>query len=216
MPHKMKVKICGLADTDNAAEIAALAPNYVGFIFYPPSPRAVTIETAKQIAARIPPNVTTVGVFVDENPRSIFTTAQSIGLSAVQLCGTTQITCARELKFLDFKETIFGSFAATPDNIVILSTARDLPFDFLLFDTPSAQHGGTGKTFDWAKLKNYHGIIPFFLSGGIGPDNLDEALAFTHPMLCGFDLNSRLEACPGVKDIDRTRACIEKIRTLSL
>jgi len=212
MPHNLKVKICGLADADNAAEIAALAPDYAGLIFYPPSPRAVTVESAKKIAARIPQQIRMVGVFVDETPENIFTIAQSVGLSAVQLCGTTQIVCSRELKSLDFKGTILGSFVGTPNNIAILSTVRDLPFDFLLFDTPSAQHGGTGKTFDWTELANYHGVIPFFLSGGIGPDNLDDALALTHRMFGGLDLNSRLEVHPGVKDVDRTRLCIEKIR----
>jgi len=212
MSRNLKVKICGLADVDNAAEIAALAPDYVGLIFYPPSPRAVTVDTAQQIAVRIPPNGMTVGVFVDEIPENILNIMQSVRLTAVQLCGAIQIICARELKSRGFTGTIFGSFAATTDNMAMLSTARDLPFHFLIFDTPSPQHGGAGTPFNWTELKNYRNTIPFFLSGGIGPDNLDEALALAHPMLCGLDLNSRLEVRPGVKDIDRTRASIERIR----
>ncbi len=205
----LKIKICGLADAENAAAVGALVPDYIGLIFYPPSPRAVTLETAAQIRTAAP--APAIGVFVDEAAEQIIATAFAIRLSGVQLCGTTQIACARELRAQGFAETILGSFAATAENIAMLS-APDLPFDFLLFDTPSAQHGGTGQTFDWSLLHGYRGDVPFFLSGGIGSENIAQAIAFDHPRLYGLDLNSRLEIAPGIKDIQRAREAIEKIR----
>jgi phosphoribosylanthranilate isomerase len=74
--------------------------------------------------------------------------------------------------------------------------------------TKGAQRGGNGTTFDWRVLANYHGPTPFLLSGGLGPNNAGELLAFKHPNLAGYDFNSQLETAPGVKDVEATRALL--------
>ena len=210
--REMKIKICGLANADNAAQIAAFAPDYVGLIFYLPSLRAVTLDNARKITDILPPTVCAIGVFVDETAEAILNTAEQVGLGAVQLCGVTQIACARDLKSHGFDGKVLGAFAATAENITFLSAVTDSPFDFFLFDTPSPSHGGSGRAFDWDALQNYRGQTPFFLSGGIGPENLADALAVSHPMLCGLDLNSKLEDRPGMKNIGMTQTCIETLR----
>lgn len=208
----MQIKICGITQMANAVQIAALAPDMMGFIFYAHSPRVVVADTAKDIIKNIPRTLQTVGVFVDEAPHIILNIVRHTGLTALQLTGTTQIDCARALKSLGFNGTILGAFAGTAENLAMLSAAPDLPFDFLLFDTASAAHGGTGRAFDWGVLQDYRGNIPFFLSGGIGPENIADAQAVRHPMLRGLDLNSKLESSPGIKDIARAQSCIETVR----
>ncbi len=84
--------------------------------------------------------------------------------------------------------------------------------DMLLFDTKCASVGGSGRKFDWSVLDAYDGDMPFLLSGGIGPDDADEVLAFRHPQCIGIDLNSKFEVSPAVKDVDKLKNFIEKIR----
>ena len=84
--------------------------------------------------------------------------------------------------------------------------------DYLLFDTKCATSGGCGKHFDWSVLEAYDGNTPFLLSGGIGPEDIDNVKAFRHPMMAGIDLNSKFETEPGIKDIEKLKLFIRKIR----
>lgn len=84
--------------------------------------------------------------------------------------------------------------------------------DYFLFDTKTKQHGGSGKKFNWQLLEKYTGNTPFFLSGGIGPDDVEEIKGINHPMLAGVDLNSGFEDEPGLKNIEKLKKFIEEIR----
>ncbi len=84
--------------------------------------------------------------------------------------------------------------------------------DFFLFDTPSAQHGGTGQKFDWSFLQEYRGDTSFFLSGGIGSEDLESVLQFDHPKLIGLDLNSRFELEPAIKNIPLLQKFMDELR----
>ena len=84
--------------------------------------------------------------------------------------------------------------------------------DYYLFDTKTSAYGGSGKQFDWEIVKSYTGETPFLLSGGIGPDSIPALKEFKHPMLAGYDLNSRFEIHPGIKDIPLLKEFIQQIK----
>lgn len=207
----MLVKICGLTEPGNLQEIISCMPDYVGFIFYPPSPRSVSVDEAKSLSALLPATIKSVGVFVDEDASVIMDIVQAVGLSSVQLHGDTIFNTAQKLSERNFKGELIGSIPARLNTFEKLSDKKD-SFSFYLFDTPTEGHGGSGRSFDWELLDAYKGSKPFFLSGGIGPDTIDVALSLKDQRLIGIDLNSRLEISPGIKDIKKTRICIEKVR----
>ena len=99
----------------------------------------------------------------------------------------------------------------TPDEMDRWQAYQGL-VDLLLFDTPTAGYGGSGRRFNWSLLAHYQGDIPFLLSGGIGPDDVEDILSFHHPMLKGIDLNSRFELAPAVKDVALLRDFIHQLR----
>lgn len=214
----MFVKICGLKDPSNAKAICSLEPDYVGLIFYPKSPRAVSVESAHEICdiAR-KDGIQSVGVFVDEDAAVIRDIQKKTGFTAVQLHGSTQVETAHSLRSLGFEGEIICAFAIK-GTLPVIHCSKD-NVSFVLFDaqhTPQGNaplmHGGTGTSFDWDIIKDYSGSIPFFLSGGIGPENISLACEVKHPMLHGFDLNSKLESSPGIKDISLTKKCIQQVR----
>ena len=101
-----------------------------------------------------------------------------------------------------------------------IATAEDLeatkPYegivDYFLFDTKATLPGGSGQQFDWNVLEAYHGVTPFLLSGGIGPDDAERVKSYYHPKCAGIDLNSRFEIAPGLKDADKIKRFLEKVK----
>lgn len=201
----MLIKICGNTTPENLAQVEALNPDLIGLIFYPKSLRYVE-EKLKDYEFRIP----AVGVFVNESLVNIHINANEYGLKHLQLHGQEAPEICASLRLEGFK--IYKAFG--------IETAADLEkvkdyegtCDYYLFDTKTPDHGGSGRSFDWQILKNYNRDTPFFLSGGIGPENIEEALKFSHPQFIGIDLNSKLEIKPGIKDIEQTKQIIETIR----
>ena len=96
---------------------------------------------------------------------------------------------------------IIKAFGVAPDEPFPHTEDYEADCDFFLFDTRCPTVGGSGRTFDWDVLQNYHGHTPFFLSGGIGPDSADRLRNFAHPAWAGVDLNSRFETAPTLKDV---------------
>lgn len=205
----MKIKVCGLKFPDNVRAVAALEPDYVGFIFYPHSPRFVGYEVNEELAMlRLPAKK--VGVFVDKDFSTIKSIIQKYQLDAVQLHGSESAeTCAalranvQVIKAFGVDENFdFGQLKAYENSV-----------DYFLFDTKTVVHGGSGKVFDWAILKNYTLDIPFFISGGLSNENIRSVLQFKHPAFYGLDLNSRFEDEPGVKNIEKLKEVFDLIRS---
>jgi len=187
----------------NLGDIAGLAPDYLGFIFYEKSPRYVGDSLDAELLRGLPPTVRKVGVFVDAPLPTLLATATRYGLDYVQLhghespayCQAAHQQGLRLIKAFSVDEYFdFGTLAA-----------YGAVCDFFLFDTKGKQPGGNGYAFDWRVLANYNGPAPFLLSGGLGPDNATELLSFAHPYLAGYDFNSQLETAPGLKDVTATR-----------
>lgn len=189
----MVVKICGITTCEDAGLAVEAGAAAIGFNFYPPSPRFITAAVARGIAATLPPGIIKVGVFVNETPARIDDIMDEADLDIAQVIGTAPAG-ARIWRVVrvtaDFSPQALGGDPA--------------PEAFLL-DTPSdSLHGGTGRSFDWARAR-----IPgrrIVIAGGLGPDNVAAAIRECHPW--GVDACSRLESSPGRKDPERIKAFV--------
>ena len=210
----MKIKVCGLREPDNISEVLALGVDYVGFIFYQKSKRFVgKTKLAEWIAANEEAFGATkkVGVFVNAELDYILNAVHDYKLDYVQLHGDESPGYCRELKLLWSVSTLrkaqlIKAFSITPDFDFRETYAYADSCPLFIFDTGGqTEKGGTGKKWDWAKLNEYEGLVPFLLSGGIGPLDGDDVKALDHPQLRGVDLNSAFETEPGVKDVAKLK-----------
>ena len=190
---KVKVKICGITNLEDASIAVELGANALGFIFAP-SPRQITPQKARAIIRAIPSFVKTVGVFVNEAPATIREVMQHCGLDLVQLHGDESPGLCEELMPCTIKALRIKDESSLQTSQQYHGKVRAL-----LLDTYSKEKaGGTGKTFDWnlaIKIKKMG--IPIILSGGIGPSNIDLAIHTVRPD--AVDVNSGVEKCSGKK-----------------
>jgi phosphoribosylanthranilate isomerase len=191
------VKVCGMRDAANIAAVARLQPDFMGFVFYPSSPRYAG-EMPPAAVARLPPGLRKVGVFVNETSEQILAIQRRFGLEAVQLHGQEapeQCAALRAAGLLVIKAFAVG-LAIEHDSL--------RPYvgscDYFLFDTQGAAPGGNGTAFRWSLLQAYNLPTPYFLAGGIALQHAATLAALRLPGLAGIDLNSRFEKAPGVKD----------------
>ncbi len=209
---KLKIKICGLRDGENIREASALGPDLLGLIFYPGSKRFAGDLAGASIFTELPDSISAAGVFVNETTEKILQTAGKFSLDFIQLHGNESPSQCLEVRKHGLKVIkVFG--LASAEDISRCSEYLSCA-DYLLFDTSSMTFGGTGRKFNWKLLENYTLRIPFFLSGGIGPDDAVSISEIDHPSFYGIDLNSRFEKEPGIKDITKLKKFIEKIREL--
>jgi len=188
----MIIKVCGLTDNASSREVADLPDvNYVGFIFYEGSKRFTqeTLATSKK----------KIGVFVNAPLEYITQQILKHKLNAVQLHGDESPEFIRQLP-KDIK--IIKAFGIASKSDLEATRCYEGIADYFLFDTKSENHGGTGISFNWKVIENYEGSTPFLLSGGIGLESVEKLKQFKHPKLAGYDLNSRFELLPKVKDAD--------------
>jgi len=195
----IKLKICGMREPANIDEVASLAPDYMGFIFYNKTPRYV--GDAFRVSGNFPASVKKVGVFVNETTPVIRKRAHDNGIDIVQLHGSetaaqcTELQAAGLTTIKVFSVDDSFDFAATkPYRSVV---------DYFLFDTKGKYHGGNAKTFDWSILQRYDQELPFFLSGGLSPDNISSIVSLAGMNIHALDLNSGVEISPGFKDIGK-------------
>lgn len=194
--QSVKLKICGLRD--NAGQVAGLRPDYAGFIFYNKSPRYVGDDYVLPQSQFL--GIDKVGVFVDESMEKMAFLAKKYQLDYMQLHGHESAECCAQLKEQGWQ--IIKAFAV--DEAFDFQTLKPYEdsVDYFLFDTKTAQYGGSGKTFDWTVLRDYASKKPFFLSGGIGLDNVAALEALNLDQLHALDVNSKFEVRPGMKDVD--------------
>lgn len=191
------LKICGMKFPENIREIEQVRPDWMGFIFYPRSPRFI----ADLSPLDMPESVNTVGVFVNESIAFVREKVQQYNLSAVQLHGHESPEYCADLSGLDIP--VWKAFGVDDEFDFQVCLAYSPYCKYFLFDTKSQQFGGSGKVFSWEKLSDYHGDTPFFLSGGISPANMSFLPSFSHPRLAGIDVNSGFEDYPGFKNFSK-------------
>ena len=209
----VEVKICGISD-DEAMEAAIEAgADYVGLVFYPPSPRAVTPERAAELVEFTPADVTKVGLFVDPDDATLDRVLTHVRLDLLQLHGTE--TPGRV-------EAIRLEYGLPVMKVIAVATALDLaaaePFlavtDRLLFDAKPPRGatlpGGNAASFDWTILQGRRWGVPWMLAGGLTPANVAEAVRISGAT--AVDVSSGVETAPGRKDADKIRAFIAAAR----
>lgn len=211
---KIKLKICGLRNTENVQKALAASPDYLGFIFYNKSPRYVGSDFQWISALMLPSSVRKVGVFVNEEPERIMEYCHVAGIDIVQLHGQETVNTCLELKKKNYR--VIKVFSIGDG----FSFKQVEPFqdsvDYFLFDTKTEIPGGSGSSFDWSYLTNYAYPVPFFLSGGIGIGNIENIKDFRNKHLFGIDVNSRMESDPGEKDSNKIDLFMKKLVSLEL
>lgn len=205
----IKLKICGMKKPDNLQAVAALQPDYLGFIFYPKSKRYMAGSLSPEQVQALPASIRRVGVFVNAEPEFILRQAKAYGLQLLQLHGDESPADCRELQGKGYE--IIKAFGLN-EGFDFSELIAYTPFvDYFLFDTKGPAYGGNGITFNWSVLEQYDQPKPFFLSGGIGLEEVKDL-----PRLKGFppfaiDVNSRFETEPGLKNEGLLRTLKEEL-----
>lgn len=201
----MKIKVCGMKEPENIRQLSSLNPDYMGFIFYPNSKR-FTAELDTDILTNLPISIKKTGVFVNEELFVIADKIKKYQLDAVQLHGDETPEICRELS--ENEVEIIKAFGID-DNFNFSNLEPYLNVvDYFLFDTKTTAHGGSGKSFNWQLLKNYIYQKPYFLSGGLSLENLDQVMNFKDNRFYAVDLNSCFELEPGIKNIQKLKEAI--------
>ena len=211
----MKLKVCGLTKLDQIKELISLNIDFLGFIFYGKSPRFVinslTLEEIKSIN-----HEGKVGVFVNESTERIIEICEKAELNYIQLHGDESEEFISELKKeLNPKIKLIKVFriGRELENSKFKIQNSKLEVDYFLFDTDSRSFGGTGKTFDWQILNELEITKPYFLSGGISLENLQQ-LSIINDQPFALDINSKFEIAPGNKDLEKIKDFQSKIQNL--
>ena len=229
----MIIKVCGMRDAENIREVSELDIDMMGFIFWKDSPRFVRMisshagiipdyseERLNRNSGKVVDDqhrIKRVGVFVDDMPQTIVTRIYNYELDYVQLHGEESCIMIDNLRRTLEPDIRIGVKII---KTISVSSVEDIEktkeyegcVDLFLFDTKCPTMGGSGDKFDWSVLSAYKGNVPFLLSGGIGMDDVDKIKSFQHPQFAGVDVNSCFETEPGVKDVEKLRLFVEKLR----
>jgi phosphoribosylanthranilate isomerase len=206
----LKIKICGMRDPDNITGISGLMPDMMGFIFYRHSKRYAGKSLDLSLLKELPHQIKKTGVFVNEPIDKIINTVSVYCLDFVQLHGNETPELCRALKKKGIG--VIKSFSISKNYDFEQCSVYVQCTDFFLFDTYTFGFGGSGVKFDWDELKNYKVGHPFFLSGGISPDDLNNISSISANGFYGIDLNSRFENKPGIKNYDTLKSFISALR----
>ncbi len=207
----VRIKICGMKYPDNILEVGALLPDYMGFIFWEKSARYFD-----GIIPELPKSIKKVGVFVNAPLDEILEKIKNHDLQAVQLHGDESVEFCESLK----KNTpklidVIKVFPILDTFDFGILNSYEKVCDFFLFDTKGKLPGGNGTTFDWKVLEQYPSTKPFFLSGGIGIEELDSIneILKTNLPIYAIDVNSKFEIEPGLKNIQLCGDALQCVST---
>jgi phosphoribosylanthranilate isomerase len=214
-PKKVKVKICGLKTTDAIDAAIASGAEYVGFVFFPPSPRNLSVAEAQPLAAHVAGRARIVALMVDPNDTLVMEVAGAIRPDLIQLHGSetpARTAAIAELTGIPVMKAIKVETKADAGHAVDYAEICEL----ILFDAKAPKGaplpGGNGVPFDWHALEDVSGSVDYMLSGGLTPENVAEAIRLTGAP--AVDVSSGVESAPGVKDTARIRAFIEAAKAV--
>ena len=199
------VKVCGITNLNDAQAAVEAGADALGFNFYRPSPRYIAPHDARAIIDRLPDSVLKIGVFVDEDLKTLMRVTEEARLSAVQLHGDETPEYCRELS----NTYVIKAFGAT-NNLNL----EGYDVDAIMLDTKDdLLHGGTGRVFDWSIAERATSSVPkLFLAGGLSPENVAEAIRKVRPY--AVDACSSLEVRLGKKNHERVRAFVKAVRSV--
>ncbi|HNF43375.1 MAG TPA: phosphoribosylanthranilate isomerase [Ferruginibacter sp.] len=197
----MNIKVCGITELKQLQQLDGLDVDFAGLIFYKDSPRYAGDKLSGKDLKNADFDLKKVGVFVNPEMIDVLDAIDEYGLEVVQLHGDESPEMCEDLST---EVEVIKAFRISGDeDIDELVAPYDAVCDYYLFDTGGLQEsiGGTGKQFDWSILGKAKIEKPFFLSGGIGPEDADKLKKFRHPDFYAVDINSKFEKEPGVKDM---------------
>jgi phosphoribosylanthranilate isomerase len=204
----VEVKICGLRDLLAIEAAVTAGARFVGLNFYPPSPRSVSVELARELARAIPAEILKVGVVVDADDALIDAVAATVGVDMLQLHGAETPARASAVAARSGKPVIKAIAVADAGDIAAahayLGTVQWLLFDAKPPSLANAMPGGNALAFDWTLLAQARWPVPWMLAGGLNPENVGDALRLSGAR--AVDVSSGVESRPGIKDPDRIRA----------
>jgi phosphoribosylanthranilate isomerase len=212
--RRFRIKVCGMTSTQQVQELDEMGVEFAGFIFYPKSPRYVFKSMPANEIKHIKGKINKVGVFVNADADQILKTVDDCGLNLVQLHGDESPgVCEKIAKHV----SVIKAFRISDDDLIEWKVREyHESADMFMFDTEGAGYGGTGKKFNWELLKEQNIGKPFFLSGGIAPDDAEKLKAFQKEEvaknLFAVDINSKFEVMPGVKDMEKVKRFVEKLK----
>jgi phosphoribosylanthranilate isomerase len=205
---KMKLKVCGMRQSENIQQLLKLEPDFMGFIFFERSKRFAP-DLDKELLLGFPETTKKVGVFVNAPIQQVKEKVRQYKLDYVQLHGDESVEYVGEL------------FAIGIKVIKVLSVGEEFDFDqlkpykglvdFFLFDTKGKERGGNGVVFNWEVLNNYPYDVPYLLSGGIDLENVKD-IAGLKVQPYAIDVNSKFELEPGLKDIEQVKMLKEILK----
>ena len=195
---------------DNIRGVTSLHPDFMGFIFYPNSPRFAGQLDAVSLTS-LPTSIKKTGVFVNENLENILTAISKYNLDAVQLHGADNKKLCRKIR-QEAKTMVIKVFPIMDASNFRVTGDYEAVADYFLFDTKTDMYGGSGQKFNWNILQEYTGNKSFLLSGGIGADDVKALRAIEHPLLAGVDLNSKFELKPGLKNVALLTQFIDELK----
>lgn len=199
-----------MREPGNVRDVSGLKPDYMGFIFYPGSKRYAGRLSPRDLI-NFPVFIQKVAVFVNASREEIISTCQAYSIRVLQLHGNESPGFCRSLREEGFH--IIKAFRVGEGLDIMAMEGYAEVCDFLLLDTSGEGYGGTGLKFDWKRLQDYSLDLPFFLSGGIAPEDAEKIKDSMVPQLYGLDLNSRFEIKPGLKNKGELENFIINIRT---
>jgi phosphoribosylanthranilate isomerase len=206
----MKLKVCGMTSFEQLQKLDQLGVDFAGLIFYENSKRFVGNKLSDQKSEIRSLKIKKVGVFVNPKIGTIKKEVNEYGLSYVQLHGDESAEFCSEVK--NFVPVIKALRINEETDLEKELNVFGETCDYLLFDTDSKQYGGTGKQFNWNTLRQMEINKPFFLSGGIGLEDIDKIKNFLHPILFAIDVNSRFESEPGIKDMSKVEEFMNALK----
>lgn len=212
VPELMRVKVCGMTQMDQVMKLPGIGATFAGLIFYPKSPRYVFRHMTSSELKRIN-TINKVGVFVNASVEEVLLMVDECRLHMVQLHGDESPRYCERIA--DYVSVVKAFRLSDNDSIEWMISPFMEMCDMFMFDTMGAGYGGTGKKFDWNMLKSTTIGKPFFLSGGIQPEDAGALKEFEkEPVardLFAVDINSRFEASPGIKEMNRIEKFIREI-----
>jgi phosphoribosylanthranilate isomerase len=203
--RRTRVKICGLTRKADALSAAMLGVDAIGLVFYPPSPRAVSVDLAREIVSDLPPFVSVVALFVDEQPDRIREVIENVAVDLLQFHGDESPEFCNSFSVPYIKAIRMDGQVDIGEIERRYSAARGL----LLDAYHPEQKGGTGLQFDWKRIPR-HCRTPIILAGGLNPENVIDALEMAQPF--ALDVSSGVELGKGIKDRNKMAAFVREVR----
>src|SRR6056297_787280 len=213
----IRTKICGLTRPEDVAAVAEAGAAYCGFVFFPKSPRNLSVAAARELAVEVPVGVAKVALVVDAEDALLDEITGSVPLDMLQLHGSESPERVSELRARYGLPVMKAVGVADAEDVDALDLYAQVA-DQILVDAKPSKHadlpGGNGMSFDWRLISNRRWSVPWMLAGGLTPDNVAEAVALTGARQ--VDVSSGVEAAPGIKDAALIRAFVDALRVPTL